>query len=183
MWRQARWIAATALLQALVVYGAAAWLPGLSAGRFASLLTAAVCTLVALLCWPVAYRLAARFKVLVFPAVALVVMVLAVYLAQALTGWLVDDPLEITSPWAAGFLALVLAVVDTLLGVLFSFKDAAAYERFVVEPLQRRYASADRTTTPGIVFIVIDGLAEPLLRQAMDAGYAPTIRRDRKSVV
>lgn len=50
--------------------------------------------------------------------------------------------------------------------------DYAAIRRFARQPRQ-----VDPTAPPGLILIEIDGLAEPILRRAIAAGWMPTLKR------
>jgi hypothetical protein len=126
---------------------------------------------------PVIYAVAARFGPWLFPIVSF-----------ALTGgivsfaaWLDDrfgiGGVEVANLWTGVLVALGLAAGNTLMAALFALDDEPAYERFVTEPLRRLHSSATRTAEPGFIFLEIDGLAEPVLRDAIAKGYLPTLER------
>lgn len=79
----------------------------------------------------------------------------------------------------AGLTAAVLTGVASFLGSFLSLSDDAAWRRYALGPMRARYAGNGDThdTTPGFVFLEIDGLAEPVLRRAIAAGYAPNLAR------
>ncbi|HYI14988.1 MAG TPA: alkaline phosphatase family protein, partial [Thermomicrobiales bacterium] len=178
MWRPIHWILATALCQAMILVVLAWVLPDVTLRSVqAVLLAAAIVTAFTVACWPLAYRLAARFSLLLFPLASVVLMVAVVNVTDDLVDLVVDDGFTLDSIWSSLVLAAGLTAANTILGAVFALNDARAYERFVVRPLRRRYRDTPTSAHPGILFLVIDGLAEPILRQAMAAGYAPTLKR------
>lgn len=129
------------------------------------------------LIWPLVYAVAARFGPFLFPVLSFVFTGLLVNAAA----W-VDDRfgvggVEVVDLWTGILIALGLAAGNTLLAALFSRDDERAYDRFVTEPLRRRFRDVPRTDVPGFLFLEIDGLAEPVLRDALARGHVPTLRR------
>lgn len=77
--------------------------------------------------------------------------------------------------------ALLLTIVYTVVAGVIALTDEAAYERFVIRPLVGSTASATpgsgHPEAKGLLFIEINGLSEPVIREAIVAGYAPTMAR------
>ena len=61
-----------------------------------------------------------------------------------------------------------------LLAPALSFDDDARQLR-IVRRRARRVREENRTEVPGVILFEIDGLAEPVLRQALSEGHAPTM--------
>jgi hypothetical protein len=75
---------------------------------------------------------------------------------------------------------LVTATAAGVAGGLLSLNNDWVYERFTMRRLHRRLKGArepDAGTTPGLVLLEIDGLSEPVLRQALASGLMPTVQR------
>jgi uncharacterized membrane protein YvlD (DUF360 family) len=87
------------------------------------------------------------------------------------------NALSVSSFWTALLAALVAAAVGVVLDVVFGTNDDDTYTLRVVRRIARRQGGVERTDTPGIVFLEIDGLALPVLRRAMRDGSAPTMAR------
>jgi hypothetical protein len=119
------------------------------------------------------YRLSARFHPLLFPLLTFGLSGLVVYLI----GQIDVEGLDIDGIWTGIWVSLGLTIGNVFISALFALDDDQAYEWFVVRPLKRTYASTPKTTEPGVLFLEIDGLAEPILRQALDLSYMPTLRR------
>jgi len=73
--------------------------------------------------------------------------------------------------------ALTISAVSTCLEVILGTNDDDAYSIRVTGRIARRQGARERTDVPGIVFLEIDGLALPILRDAMRDGSAPNMAR------
>jgi uncharacterized membrane protein YvlD (DUF360 family) len=173
-----RWVIGEALLQGAVLIVLAWLIPGFVIGGPASVVLAAVgFVLVQAAAWPFIYQLSARLHPLVFPIMSLALNALLLVLFTDLISDLEIGHVHVSSPWIAGLIVVALTVGSTLLGALFSLRDDDAYDWFVTRPLRRKYADAETSDVPGILFLEIDGLAEPILRQAIHGGWMPTVAR------
>jgi uncharacterized membrane protein YvlD (DUF360 family) len=123
---------------------------------------------------PALVRLAVRLRPALFPIVSFALNAGAVLaLDAALPGW------DIHGWGPALLLAMALAGLSTLLGTLLAMSDDGAWRRYALEPMRARIEREGQIATdePGIVFLEIDGLSEPVLREAIAKGYAPTLER------
>ena len=125
---------------------------------------------------PTLIRLAIRVRSVLFPVISLGLNAGAVLLVDAaLPGW------DIHGWGPAALLATALAGMATLLGTLLALGDDAAWRRFALEPLRARIGRepwrGHADAPEGIVFLEIDGLSGPVLREAIRKGYAPTLKR------
>ena len=75
------------------------------------------------------------------------------------------------------WIAIWLAIVDAILGELLSLDEDARFDRNVTRRMVSRRAKPAVTDVPGFLFLEIDGLSEILLRQAMEKGDTPTMKR------
>lgn len=120
--------------------------------------------------WPLLIRLLLPFAVLTFGFATLVLDAAAVWLVlTAVDG---QEP----SPMSALAIAVALVVVNLLATSLLNAEDDARHLRVV----RRRFRHARRRNaggSPAVIFFEIDGLATDVLRDALEAGYAPTMRR------
>ncbi|MDA0160407.1 phage holin family protein [Solirubrobacter ginsenosidimutans] len=87
------------------------------------------------------------------------------------------DWLRVDSFGDALLTAVLIAAVSMLLQVIAGTDDDDEYTLRVTRRIARRLGSDDRTDTPGIIFLEIDGLALPILRNAMRDGSAPNMAR------
>ena len=97
--------------------------------------------------------------------------------ALMLTDELFPDVLTIGSFGDALLAALVMAAVSIVIQVLTGTNDDDEYTLRVVKRIARRQGGETRTDAPGIIFLEIDGLGLPILRNAMRDGSAPNLAR------
>jgi uncharacterized membrane protein YvlD (DUF360 family) len=165
------------LLVSWVVAAAAVWvaawlLSGVSLARSgAAFVVAAVLAVLNAVLPPVLAALRLPFM--------LVVGFLLVFVADALLLWvaqdLLPDDIRVESFGDAVLAALVISAVSVALHALLGTNDDDEYTLRVTRRIARRQGAHARTDVPGIVFLEIDGLALPVLRDAMRDGSAPTM--------
>ncbi len=73
--------------------------------------------------------------------------------------------------------ALVMAAASMVLQVFLGVDDDDIYSLRVIQRVAKRQGAAARTDVPGIIFLEIDGLADPVLRRAMRDGNTPVMAR------
>ena len=73
--------------------------------------------------------------------------------------------------------ALVMSAVSLTLEVILGTDDDDEYTLRVIRRIARRQGGKDTTGVPGIIYLEIDGLALPILRNALRDGHAPTMAR------
>jgi uncharacterized membrane protein YvlD (DUF360 family) len=104
-----------------------------------------------------------------------------VLLADALLLWaasdVLPDDIRVDSFGAALLAALIMAAVGVVLQIVLGTNDDDEYSLRVTRRIARRQGKPERTDVPGIIFLEIDGLALPVLRDAMRDGSAPTMAR------
>ena len=74
-------------------------------------------------------------------------------------------------------IALWLAVADAVFGELLSLDEDSRFDRNVTGRMVSRHGKPFQSDEPGFLFLEIDGLSEMILRQAMDKGFTPTMKR------
>ena len=157
------------LLIALIFWALAALPGGIDIPSFgAVLLTTGLVALLNALLWPFLIRLLLPLTVLTFGLGSLVLNAVIVSISIAI----VDG--SAPNFGSAVLLAFALSVSLLLLAPALSIDDDARQLRVV-----RRHARrvSERTDVPGVIMFEIDGLAEPVLRHALDSGHAPTMAR------
>jgi uncharacterized membrane protein YvlD (DUF360 family) len=106
---------------------------------------------------------------------------LLVLVADALllrwTSDLVPEAIHVGSFGDALLAALVMAAVSMVLAAILGTDDDDTYTLRVTRRIARRQGGGAATDVPGLVFLEIDGLALPVLRDAMRDGSAPTMAR------
>ena len=78
--------------------------------------------------------------------------------------------------WAV-FAAFLMTAVTIIVNTLLSIDDDAVWQRQTMKRMVARIQPATPTDVPGILFLQIDGLAEPVLRRAIAEGRVPTLAR------
>lgn len=178
MSRLLRWLVVSVLLQAVALWLLSGVLDGfhLSSPRVALTLSLLLGVVEAAV-WPVAYRYSARLHPAVFPVLVAVVSGALVLLAAQLERRFGRGGVHVADLWTGILVATFATGFTTVIAGLFSLNDEGGYDTFVTRALRRRYAGAPTSTEPGVMFLEIDGLAEPILRQALERGDLPTLRR------
>jgi uncharacterized membrane protein YvlD (DUF360 family) len=168
------------LLLGWAVSSAAVWvtawlLPGFSLGRTgAAVTTALAIALLNAVLPPVLaalrlpYMLIAGF-LLVLAADALVLLAAAALLA--------DEDIHVDGFGIALVAAVVITAVSLVLQFLLGTNDDDEYTLRVTRRIARRQGAGAPTDVPGIIYLEIDGLAEPVLQAAMRDGSAPNMAR------
>jgi uncharacterized membrane protein YvlD (DUF360 family) len=90
---------------------------------------------------------------------------------------IVPDEIRVDSFGDALLFALVVSAVSLVLQTILGTNDDDEYSFRVTRRIARRQGAHERTDVPGIVFLEIDGLGLPVLRDAMRDGSAPTMAR------
>jgi uncharacterized membrane protein YvlD (DUF360 family) len=90
---------------------------------------------------------------------------------------LTEGTIQLDSFWVALLVALVAAAVSIALQVVVGANDDDTYSLRSIQRIARRSGERVVTDEPGILFLEIDGLALPVLRNAMRDGNAPTMAR------
>jgi uncharacterized membrane protein YvlD (DUF360 family) len=85
------------------------------------------------------------------------------------------DDLRVDGFWDALLASLVIAAVSVGLQVILGTNDDDEYSVRVTRRIARRLGAHEHRGEPGIVFLEIDGLALPMLRDAMRDGNAPNM--------
>ncbi len=173
-WRQdrrrlVRYVLLTWIIDALAL-AAAAWASESIRFRDPATLAGAVVliSLANALVRPIVVRFLIRYAVLTFGLLSLLINGLMIGLvATVLPGF------EVGSYPVAFGVSLYLAVVNLLLGLALDLDWSDSYYRQVVLELVRQERHRPGEMTPGVVFVQVDGLSEPLLRFAIRTGNVP----------
>ena len=98
-------------------------------------------------------------------------------LVLLLAGELLPDDVHIGNFGDALLASLLIAAVTMVLQVILGTNDDDEYNVRVTRRIARRLGAHEGTDVPGIIFLEIDGLALPMLREAMRDGSAPNMAR------
>jgi uncharacterized membrane protein YvlD (DUF360 family) len=90
---------------------------------------------------------------------------------------LLPDDIRVDGFGDALLAALLISAVSMCLQIVLGTNDDDEYTLRVTRRIARRQGAVERTDVPGIVFLEIDGLALPVLRDAMRDGSAANMAR------
>ena len=146
------------------------WLDGFKIDNFWSGLTlVAVMAVLNAVLWPFALWLTFPFAFFTLGLFTLLLNgVIALVAAQILPGVTLDF-------WDGIVIAFALAFVQVLLSAAFNQVDDS-YDRRIVRRSARREQEPITTDIPGVLFLEVDGLAEPVLRPRSRRARCPTSR-------
>ena len=141
-------------------------------GVLSAFVAVAVIGLLNALLWPILSYLILPFAVLTLGLAALALNGAIILLAATLV-----PGFRVEGLGAAIGVALGLTAVNTIASSLLTIDDDSSWYRNVVKRRVKRRANSTETHVPGFLFLEIDGLARPVLENAMRDGYAPTLKR------
>ncbi|MCA9951130.1 MAG: phage holin family protein [Anaerolineales bacterium] len=141
-------------------------------GNGTAIVAAAVIGILNALLWPLLSYIILPFAVLTLGLAALILNGLIIMLASELV-----PGFTIANIGTAIAVAFGLTAVNAIFSSLLTIDDDSSYYRNVVKRRAKRIAKPEETDVPGIIFLEIDGLAEPVLLEAMRDGYAPNLKR------
>ena len=161
------------VIQALALVILTFLISGLKVDRLLTAFSAAaVIGLLNAVLWPLLSFILLPFAVLTLGLLSLVLNGAFIWLAgQLVEGFYVENL------WTAILAALGLTLINTIASALLTIDDDNSWTRNVVRRRMKRRAKPEETDVPGVLFLEIDGLAEPVLERAMDQGYAPNLAR------
>jgi len=151
-----------------------AWiLPGIKIADFGTALgAAAILSVLNAILWPIISRYFARVILWTAGLLGLVANGLLLLLtAEVFDGFTID------TAWEAILAAFLMTVVGIIVSTWLSIDDDAVWQRQTVRRMVNRLEPPTPTDVPGVLFLQIDGLAEPVLRQALADGHAPTLAK------
>jgi uncharacterized membrane protein YvlD (DUF360 family) len=90
---------------------------------------------------------------------------------------LLPDDIRVDSFGDALLASLVIAAASLILQAVLGTNDEDMYNLRVTRRIARRQGAGKTSNVPGVIFLEIDGLALPVLRDAMRDGSAPTMAR------
>ncbi len=165
------------LLIGWVVAAASVWLaswivPGLTLDHTgAAFLVAALVAVVNAVLPPIL----AAFRLPYMIGIGFILVLLADALALQLAADAIPSDVHIDGFADALLGALAISAISTCLQVILGTNDDDEYTVRVTRRIARRLGGGERTNAPGIIFLEIDGLALPVLRDAMRDGSAPNM--------
>ncbi len=147
-------------------------LPGIQLDHWQTgILTVAVVGALNALFRPFLLLITLPFAVLSLGFLTLVINTTVFYLAARLLP-------GIEAGFAASFVAaLVLAVANITASTIFAFHEEDSVYRYITRRVAHRFRDGAMSSTPGLVFVEIDGLGHRALERAVHDGHMPALRR------
>ena len=120
---------------------------------------------------PIIVRLTLPLTVLTFGGLAIILNGALILV----TSWL-NPGFHVANIWTAIVISFGLALANMFVASSFLVgADEKLHEYQVIKRFARKSPAPDQLTTPGLILIEIDGLSEPVLRDALKAGHMPTL--------
>ncbi len=151
----------------------AAILPGLTVTSLpTAILAVLMFSVFQALFWLVFIHFAARLHPFLYPVLTFGLSgVFVVLIHTVVPGFSVNNVL--TGIWVV----VGLTAASTLVGFVMSIEEEDWFDHNVTRNMVKRYGRPIVTEKPGLLCVEIDGLSEPILRQAIAKGYMPTLKR------
>ena len=137
-----------------------------------AIIAAAVIGLLNALLWPILSYILVPFAIITLGLASLLLNGALVWLAAYIV-----PGFDLVNFWSAFWLALGLALINLILSSILTIDDDNSWNRSVVKRQMRRASKVEPTDVPGILFLEIDGLARPILQEALDNGFMPNMKR------
>jgi uncharacterized membrane protein YvlD (DUF360 family) len=161
----------TLLLQALVLLVVGRLIPGVLVDDIVSaVLAAAVIAVLNALVRPVLIVLTLPLTVATFGLASLLINTAIVVIAAPIV-----PGLQVNGFVAAFSLAIVLTLATTTVNILLAVDDDEAFYHELARRLGQPDVAPDGPRPPGLMIIQVDGLAAPVLRNAIRVGLVPRI--------
>ena len=119
--------------------------------------------------WPLLTRIAMPFLVLTFGVGALILNGLLLQIFAPMFGIEIKGAAIILAP-------LAMAAVTTILSSLITINDDSSYYRSVLRDAEKK-RKTEIKDYPGVIIVEIDGLAYEVLREAVERGDMPTMKK------
>lgn len=120
--------------------------------------------------WPILSRIFLPFMVFTVGVGALVLNGFLIWIISIfIPGITIDGPALVLTP-------LGMALITTILSSLLTLDDDATYYRAVLRNKIKNRGGDKNKTSPGIIFLEIDGLAETILKEALEKGHMSTLK-------
>ncbi len=103
-----------------------------------------------------------------------VLTVLFMGLTLLVASWLIDG-IEVDGFIPAFIASILIAAINTVLVAIIGLDEDESFYRHSLKRMARAGGDVDDRPGPGFIILQIDGLAEPVLRDALRTGYMPFI--------
>jgi uncharacterized membrane protein YvlD (DUF360 family) len=103
-----------------------------------------------------------------------ILTVLFMGITLLLAGWLVTG-VQVNGFIPAFIASIFIAAINTVLVAVIGLDEDESFYRHSMKRMARIHGDVDDRPGPGFVIIQVDGLAEPILRDALRTGYMPFV--------
>jgi uncharacterized membrane protein YvlD (DUF360 family) len=161
------------ILQAISLVLLQLILPGLRISSLWSAIGVAVAYAIAqVVIWFLFIQVFARLPVILYPILTFVLTGLAV----VVFGEFVPG-ISIANIGTGIWITVWMTLVNAVLGAFLSLDREASFDRNITLRMVKKYGRPVASDVPGFLFLEIDGLGEARLREALDKGTMPTLKR------
>jgi len=120
--------------------------------------------------WPLLVRIFLPFMIFTVGVGTLLLNGFLIWvISEFIPGISIEGPALILVP-------LGITLINTVLSSLLTIDQDAAFYRTVLRNKIKNYEERPDHKNPGVIFLEIDGLAENILKEAMEKGYMPTLK-------
>ncbi|UCF60312.1 MAG: phage holin family protein [Anaerolineaceae bacterium] len=148
-------------------------LPGISFDRWlTALMVALVFGLINAWIRPVLVTLNLSRKLVPFGLVTLVCNGLMVWLASGIL-----PGMSLNGIWNPVLFTLGMSLINVSFSDMLAIDDDESYYRHLIYHIANLIGEPEKSDKPGVIFLEIDGLSEPVLRRAIKDGITPTLAR------
>lgn len=120
--------------------------------------------------WPLLIRIFLPFMIFTVGIGSLILNgVLIWVISEFIPGITIGGPALILTP-------LGITLINTTLSSILTIDEDASFYRTVLRNKIKKFEGKAKNKKPGIIFLEIDGLAENILKEAVDKGYMPTLK-------
>ncbi len=148
-------------------------LPGLSVANWGTAIwTMLLISLLNALMWPALVYFTVPFTVLTFILLTLVFNGFIIWIFGQ-----IDPGFEAIGYWSISFGGLGLTAINISLIGIFGIDFHESYHRYVIQQFSSKKTNSEKINTPGVIFLEIDGLSAPVLRNSIEKGQLPTLAR------
>ncbi len=139
---------------------------------YTPIIAAATIGLLNALIWPALIRLALPVAIYTFGTFVLILNGLMIQLSSNFVPGFFVHGLA-----SAMGVAIGMSLITSGLGGMLSIDEDDSWYSMVVQRQIQKDRRLLKTEIPGIIFLEIDGLAEPILQKALQKGFMPTLKR------
>lgn len=166
-------IAAVLIIDAITLLVLELFLSGLQVDSFLAAIGAAIAYAISqAVFWFIFIQFLTWLPVFLYPILTFILSGFVIYIV---VNWIPGISIE---SWRTGlWISIWMTVVNSIVGGLFSLDEDSIIDRMVIQRIVKKMGKATHSDVPGFVFLEIDGLGEGLLRQAIQDGHMPNLKR------